>query len=929
MKNWLFCHEMRLFFSDFPAWGKLTGNTAAGFSQEYTDLFQGTNADIYVPLWASCCMEKYPVLMNETTLAVLTFCHAWGYEPQRIDGNPPDYIGEMFSFLAYLHACKLHAQSAGDPAGTIENAIADFVARFVRPTAEALCGALRKETATPLFLAIADRLLAYLSGEESTACPADIAQSPDADAHASGPRPPIENAPEHIVKTAGMNNCGGKCPIQARVQEDCVLEMLSECTQIDEARPCVRGYGYRWTFLQPDRLRYPMRRVGERGEGKFERISWDEATTEIAENWRRIRDAYGPASRFILYSTGVSALMRPSSFAERLLNIDGGYLGYYNTYSDACAEYITPYIYGDTLSGNSPEDLLNANLIILWGHNPTETIFGAGRNRLLADCKARGTKIIVIDPRESDSALAFADEWIGLRPSTDGALADAMAYVIVSENLHDQAFLDKFCLGFDEAHMPEGIPANESYEAYLFGRQDGIPKTPAWAEAICGVPAEAIIHLARAYASAKPGCILPGYGPQRTGNGEQTTRGIALLCALTGNIGVPGGSAAGVGFIRKHRNPAFPTLQNPVKTRIPNFLWTRAVDDPFSLTAAEDGLRNAERLDAPVKMLVNLAGNTLINQHSDINRTISILRDTTKCEFILCSDIFMTPSARFADILLPAPSMFENENITQPWSYGNYLLYLNRATRPLFGARFEYAWLREVAQKLGHLEAFENGHADVQDWMRDIYATLRESEPELPDYKAFQLEGGFQYKHNTTYIAYREQIQNDMPFSTPSGKIELFSRRLYDLGDPAHKPGLPKYTPCIEGFEDPLREKFPLQLIGWHTKRRCHSIHDNNPLLEEVDRPSLWMHPEDAATRGIAEGAEVLVYNDRGRVRIPVHVTRRIVRGVVAMSQGGWYTPDKQGVDRRGSINVLTSHQPTPIAKGNPQHTNLVEVALP
>ena len=115
-------------------------------------------------------------------------------------------------------------------------------------------------------------------------------------------------------------------------------------------------------------------------------------------------------------------------------------------------------------------------------------------------------------------------------------------------------------------------------------------------------------------------------------------------------------------------------------------------------------------------------------------------------------------------------------------------------------------------------------------------------------------------------------------------------------------------------------------MIGYHTKRRCHSIHDQNPWLEEVDPPALWMHPDDAAARGIANGDMIEVFNDRGTVRIPAKVTRRIMRGVTCMSQGGWYTPDKKGVDTRGSINVLTGVRPTPLAKGNPQHTNLVEV---
>ena len=177
-------------------------------------------------------------------------------------------------------------------------------------------------------------------------------------------------------------------------------------------------------------------------------------------------------------------------------------------------------------------------------------------------------------------------------------------------------------------------------------------------------------------------------------------------------------------------------------------------------------------------------------------------------------------------------------------------------------------------------------------------------------------------------IAFCPQIHQGVPFSTPSGKIEIYSSRLFQRHQP-DLPGIPRYTPCEEGAQDPLRAQFPLLLIGFHTNRRCHSIHDNNPQLDELESPRIWIHPDDADARGIRDGDLVEIFNRRGRVRIPAKVTRRIVPGCVAMSEGGWYTPDQQGVDTRGSINVLTmTHRATPLAKANPQHTNLVEVCL-
>ena len=172
--------------------------------------------------------------------------------------------------------------------------------------------------------------------------------------------------------------------------------------------------------------------------------------------------------------------------------------------------------------------------------------------------------------------------------------------------------------------------------------------------------------------------------------------------------------------------------------------------------------------------------------------------------------------------------------------------------------------------------------------------------------------------------AFQKNIREGVPFQTPSGKIEIFSKRLFDGGV---LPGIPCYTPCEEGWEASQRGAYPLQLIGYHSKRRCHSIGDPNRQLEALDPQTLWMHPEDAADRGIENGQLVEIFNRRGTVCIPVRVTDRIAVGTVAMSEGAWYTPDGEGRDRRGCINVLTmSHRTTPLAHGNPQHTNLVQV---
>ena len=493
---------------------------------------------------------------------------------------------------------------------------------------------------------------------------------------------------EPVIRTTGRNNCGGRCVICVHMKDGKIDHLSTEhpCDAPEEEIPltaCVRGLNYHKTFLGEDRLRYPMKRVGKRGEGKFTRISWEEAVDTIASEWIRIRDTYGVGSRYVNYATGISALNRGNNMAKRLLNLDGGFLDYYNSYSTACIRQATDIMYGTNQTGHDPEDWLNSNLIILWGHNPEETKFDSVTMNVLLRAKKKGISIIVIDPRRNDTAVRLDAEWIPVRPATDSALMDAMAWVIVEEGLQDQEFLDRCCIGFDKAHMPEGVDPSECYLSYLYGEKDGVSKTPEWAEGITGVPADTIRSLARRYAKAKPAALIQGYGPQRNANGEQSTRGGILLACMTGNVGISGGWASGVADWKNHKLPSWPKLVNHYNRQIPVYLWTDAVLHGRTMNQLDgvqwiNGSEEPVTLESDIKMILNLAGNCLINQHGDINRTAEILRDESKCEFIVVSDLFMTASAKFADILLPGISMFECENITMPWLYTDFLGFNNK-----------------------------------------------------------------------------------------------------------------------------------------------------------------------------------------------------------------------------------------------------------
>lgn len=692
-----------------------------------------------------------------------------------------------------------------------------------------------------------------------------------------------------IVPVMGRNNCGGRCRLLVEEKEGSIVSIKGDPAYPDKL-PCIKGLHYAKTFLCEERLTKPLKRVGKRGDGLFEEITWEEAVDLIAKEMKRTRETYGPSSRYVHYGWGVEAVLNGNNMAKRLLRLDGGHLNYYNSYSTACTNYTTPYLYGTQYSGSSFDTLEDSKLIILWAHNPAETKFDN-----LMDClrkaKKNGARIIVVDPRKTPTVKALGAEWIGIKPTTDCALMDAMSYVIWREDLYDHFFVEERCLGFDK------------YFAYLEGKEDGIAKTPAWAAKITGISEECIVELARSYANTKPAALMQGYGGQRHSNGEQFTRGGIALACLTGNVGISGGWASGAGQCQIVDMPSMPMPENPVKEEISVFTWTDAI------------------LQGKIKMLFSIAGNALINQHSDINRTKQILEDETMCEFIVCSDLFMTSSAKYADLVLPATSLLEDENLITPWNQGSFLGVSNQVIPPIGESRFEFEWLREVAEKLDIAEEFSCGHSDYKEWLKQIYEDYRSAD--MPSYEELKKEGIYRFPNPPKVVAFEAQRKGEKPFDTPSGKVEIYSPTLEAMDD-VRIPSVPGYVEVKEG--PGKSEKYPLQLIGWHTKGRAHSVGFHNKELQKRYPQILWMNPADGKVRGLVSEDVVEVWNDRGRMIVPVLLTEKIIEGVVAIAQGAWHQVDKEGRDIAGSMNVLTSQEPTPLAKGNPQHTNLVEV---
>jgi len=737
---------------------------------------------------------------------------------------------------------------------------------------------------------------------------------------------------ERIVPTSGSHNCGGRCIIKAHVRDGLILRIstddeIKDTQQALQLRGCLRCRSYRDRLYHPDRLKYPMKRVGKRGEGKFERITWDEALTTIAEHTQRTMEQYGPESIYLNYATGNAGKLSERTWMARLMGMYGGYLSYYGSYSTACTQIATPYTFGTTNTASSREDWVHSKLIILLGWNPTETIHGTNTGYYLKLAKDAGAKIIVIDPMYSNTAISLADQWIPIRPTTDSALLDAMAYVMITENLHDQKFLDTYCLGFDEEHMPNDIPKGNSYKSYVLGQgEDKLAKTPDWAAQITGIPKEIIIQLALEYATKRPGALIQGWGPQRHAYGEQVVRSGTVLAAMTGNVGVKGGWASGSGYQARGQVTGSIPAPNPCKAKIPVFMWPDAIRRGTEM-GPEQGVTGVPKLSSNIKLIFNLGGNCLINQHADVNGTAKLLEDESLVDFIVVSEHFLTASAKFADIILPSDNHMERDDIVLPWTFGDYVLYMNKAVDTIFECRNGYDWIGDLAAKLGLKDKFTEGRT-LDQWLEFIVDDTRKANPGFPSYQEFKEKGVYRWSYSEKSIAFKKQIEDPQnnPFPIPSGKIEIFSPRLWDKKNPHEIPAVPKYIKAWEGPEDPLREKYPLQCIGHHYKRRVHSTYDNTGWMEEAGAQEVWVSTSDAGRRGLSHGDKVRLFNDRGVMVLPVKITPRIMPGVVSVPQGAWWTPDDKGVDQRGCVNVITKYHPTPLAFGNPQHTNLVEI---
>ena len=751
-------------------------------------------------------------------------------------------------------------------------------------------------------------------------------------------------------------NCGGNCVFRWYALDGKVRSMETDSTgDADfQARACLRGRSMRKWLNHPDRLLYPMKRVGKRGEGRFERITWDEAIGIVADKLRWVYREYGPEAVYVNYATGMySTTGRPGN---RLLALLGGYLGRTSDYSTHMIQAAMPYMFGrqfspyDNVHASSfSEAQANSDLVVMFGNSPAETCMGGCNgtwdfSQVREAVRSRGGKIVHIDYRMNETVSGGFDEWIPIRTGTDAALCAALVHEFIVDGATDEEFLAKYTVGWDESTMPKAYRGRSmSYTDYVMGAgYDRVEKTPEWAAPITQIPAARIRGLAADLEQAEAPFVVQGWGLQRHSNGETATRAVCMVPLALGKFGKPGTNTG-----QREAQPPISlvgtiadSVPNPCVAAVPAYNALYAIERGREMTADNAGVTGVSRLPFDIKFLWNYAGNAITNQHGDINYIHDLLQDEGKCEFILVWDTVFTDSAKYADLLLPDAMRAEQLNMqTQGGAeYYTGITVGGPAQEPPGECRSSYDVCAEIAERLGIGEAFTEGRTH-DEWVRHLYENNCAAAYGIDDLPSWEgiLEQGVYKRACAPTVGMKAFVDNPAAnaLQTPSGKIEIFSEALqdlnaaWDLAEGESISPIPSFDPGFQGYGSTTAE-FPLHCSGFHGKGRVHSCFGIVSELNDVARHQMWINPADAMPRGIASGDLCAVKSPVGEIRIEAKVTPRIIPGTVALPQGGWHDADMFGdrIDRGGCINTLAAYRPTPLAKGNgPANSIIVQVS--
>jgi biotin/methionine sulfoxide reductase len=698
----------------------------------------------------------------------------------------------------------------------------------------------------------------------------------------------------------------------------------------------------------PTRIAQPMVRQGwlehgpGNGEGRgrepFVPVSWDKALDLVSNEIARVKSEHG--NQAIMggsqgwSSAGVFHEARTQ--LHRFLSACGGFVDQSTNYSFGAALAFLPHVLGSPQAVTGPltswsSIARHGKLMVLFGGaNPKNTQVMKGgcashsTSGWIAELARADVEVINVSPIRDDGPDTVRPKWIPIRPNTDTALLLALTHTLISEGLHDEPFLTNHCTGF------------ERVRPYLMGESDGRPKNAEWAADITGVPAETIRSLARRMAATRT-MLTASWSMQRADHGEQPYWAMILLASALGQIGLPGGgfgfgygSAAGIGDAPlQFAAPAMETLGNPLGLSIPA---ARIAD--CLLKPGQSYQFNGKQGTYPDIRLVYWAGGNPFHHHQDINR---LRRAWQRPETIVVHEPWWTATARHADIVLPATTSLERNDIGGA-RRDRFIIAMQKAIDPVGEARDDFAIFRDLATRLDCADTFTQGR-DETTWLQHLYERCRHGAGAnalaLPDFDTFWKTGWLEIPAARDEYVMFEEFRSDPakhPLRTPSGRIELYSERIAGFGYDDCPPH-PAWIEPAEWLGSDIAARYPLHLVSSQPRDRLHSQMDSGPVSASgkiADREAIALNPTDAEARGIAAGDIVRVYNERGACLAGAELSDSIRPGVVRLSCGAWYDPADAGENAlclHGNPNVLTRDQGTSkLGQGPTSATTLVEV---
>jgi biotin/methionine sulfoxide reductase len=709
------------------------------------------------------------------------------------------------------------------------------------------------------------------------------------------------------------------------------LHMLSD----EMARLRVRRPAVRKSWLEHGPGTFPERRGAE----PFVEIPWDEALDLVADELGRVKREFGNQAIFAGSYGWASAgrFHHAQSQLRRFFNTIGGFVRHENDYSVGAALVLMPHIVAplfELLLGHTSWDVLarHCRLFVTFGGVPRKNAQIASGGAIvhnvrdgLLGMRASGVRFVNVTPTADDLDAGGEVEWLAIRPNTDTAMILALCHTLLVENLHDRAFLDRYTVGF------------EKFRPYLTGERDGQPKDAAWAERITGIAADRIVALAREMAANRT-MISVGWSLQRAHHGEQPFWALVTLAAMLGQIGLPGGGfACGYGPSNMmgssgpiYAGPTLPMGVNPVKEFIP---VARIAD--MMLHPGEPFCYNGAEYTYPDIRLLYWAGGNPFHHHQDLNRLRLAWR---KPETVIFHEQFWTAAAKMADIVLPATTTLERDDIGYS-TRSPYMIAMKKACEPLGEARDDFAIFAAIAQRMGVGEIHSESR-DADEWLSQIYNKAREKSAQacvsLPAFKEFWDAGMAEAKGTQEPPVMLAEFRSDPdahPLKTPSGRIEIYCERIASFRYEDCPPHATWLEP-IEWLGAKSAERYPLHLLSDQPGDKLHSQLDHGPhsrATKVKGRQPITLHPEDAAARGIADGDLVRIFNGRGACLAAARLSDRIRRGVVRLSTGAWFDPAGSGsnrpLEKHGNPNALTLDiGASKLSQGCSAQTCLVEI---